>query len=649
MGLVLLLSILGLGVLQPAVVRAQDEFQIIQNPSIVLPPALSQPIQTLCQPPSTFSTNLGRCVYPQPQPEVVLCQPPATYSQRLGRCVYPEVVTCDPPATYSQRLGRCVYPEVVKCDPPATYSQRLARCVYPEVVQCQSPAKYSQQLGRCVYPQEPPPQVVSCDWPLVRSGNVCVCAKGYVSSRGRCVQPQPKEVVDVRRIQQCLTVLGYDPGPIDGASGRRTISAFVSFQGQNGLASRPNRLSDKPTQARLYELCEAPPPPPPPPVIATPVPQPTDRCLSRDLYDLMVANYGERPGVSPCPSACLPKPVFYSEARLTEVAQRDGVDWCDQCIQLGAWLPLTTILEIEQAANVTLCASPAPLCYLPGRPAIYKETEIRTIYKNLPVSVGNEGDIAVVIGNENYYGDVPPNVYGNADADAVVQLLTEQLGYREENIIVLKDATFADFERVFGTQENPQGELAQRIAELKPDDVFIYQSLHGMTSPDVGTAYLMPVDGDPERLGETAYPVQLLYANLGQAGAGTIMLMLEATFGKTITDLVNAPNLPELEVIVMPEHPVPGLAVFTASDRDQHTLEDPEYGIGLFTRYMIAGLAGEADAAPLGNADKRIDSIELFLYASDMVRTAARKSHGLEQKPILSKIDNLVVGQLAAN
>jgi hypothetical protein len=29
------------------------------------------------------------------------------------------------------------------------------------------------------------------------------------------------------------------------------------------------------------------------------------------------------------------------------------------------------------------------------------------------------------------------------------------------------------------------------------------------------------------------------------------------------------------------------------------------------------------------------------------VREAARKSFGLEQKPMLSKIDNLVVGQLA--
>ena len=125
------------------------------------------------------------------------------------------------------------------------------------------------------------------------------------------------------------------------------------------------------------------------------------------------------------------------------------------------------------------------------------------------------------------------------------------------------------------------------------------------------------------------------------------MLMLEANFAKNLDELIDPPNLPELEVEAMPVNPVPGLAVFKASDRDQKTIKDPEYGIGLFTRYLIEGLAGRADAAPLGNDDKRIDTVELYVYTADAVRTAARKSFGLEQKPMLGKIDNLVVGNLS--
>jgi uncharacterized caspase-like protein len=142
--------------------------------------------------------------------------------------------------------------------------------------------------------------------------------------------------------------------------------------------------------------------------------------------------------------------------------------------------------------------------------------------------------------------------------------------------------------------------------------------------------------------------MQELYDHLGKIGARTIMLMLEANFAKNLDELIDPPNLPELEVEAMPATPVAGLAVFKASDRDQRTIQDPEYGIGLFTRYLIEGLAGRADEAPIGNGDKRIDTVELYVYTSDMVRTAARKSFGLEQKPMLSKIDNLVVGNLAS-
>ena len=413
--------------------------------------------------------------------------------------------------------------------------------------------------------------------------------------------------------------------------------------------SRRRKFRSSRPRGRLQPAVTEPPPPPPP---ATKVA--AARCLPPDLYDMLKKTYGKDPAIQPCSpqtAVCVPKPLFYSEAKLASVAASSGITWCGSCIRLGSYLPLSTIQAIETAAGVTLCAAPPALCYVPGRPVVEKQVEIRTIYKDLPVGVGNEGDIAVVIGNETYQNDITPHVYGHADADAMVQLLTEQLGYRKDHIIDLRDAKLADFQRVFGTADNPVGELATRIKAQgsSPGDVIVYVSGHGLSKEEGGAAYLLPVDGKSDDVDHTGYPVQQLYGNLGKAGARTIMLMLEATFATAITDAVDAPNIPQAEVVDMPETAVPGLAVFTASDRDQHALEDPEYGIGLFTRYMIAGLAGDADASPVGNGDKRIDTVELYVYAADMVRTAARKSFGMEQKPILSKIDNLLVGTLAAN
>ncbi len=548
----------------------------------------------------------------------------------------PRQPDCRLPAVYSPRLGRCIVPAAQRpiCDPPFTFSRRLGRCVAPP-------------------PPKAPVRTISCKWPEVKSRGRCVCAAGFVSSRGQCVKPAPVIKVDIGHVQECLQKLGYDPGPIDGQTGRKTRSAFGDFQNDNGLGRNPDRLTDDATVNKLFELCDAAPEPGPEVATAPDSgPDKSDqRCLSKDLYDTLTAAYGARPGLEACTpttEACLPKPAFYSDAKLASVAATNGINWCGACIKVGSWLPLDTVFRIEKAANVTLCATPPPLCYVPGPSSVKHQTAIRTIYRTLPRTVGHEGDIAVVIGNEDYAGGLPPHVNGHADADAVMQLLTEQLGFRKRNIIDLRDAKLVDLQRLFGSTINPKGELATRVADAKPENIFVYISSHGMTKEPDGDSYLLPVDADPENLGDTAYPLQELYANLGKTGARTTMLMLEGTFAETISDLVDPPNIPQLEVKAMPETPVPGLAVFTASDRDQHALEDPEYGIGLFTRYLIAGLAGEADVAPIGNGDKRVDSVELFVYTSDMVRTAARKSFGLEQKPLLSKIDNLVVGQLAA-
>ena len=51
---------------------------------------------------------------------------------------------------------------------------------------------------------------------------------------------------DVRRLQQVLTGLAYEPGPIDGISGSRTIAAVTAFQTDasltaDGLAGRATR------------------------------------------------------------------------------------------------------------------------------------------------------------------------------------------------------------------------------------------------------------------------------------------------------------------------------------------------------------------------------------------------------------------------
>src|SRR5439155_11975493 len=74
------------------------------------------------------------------------------------------------------------------------------------------------------------------------------------------VDRPPVLEIDVTHIQQCLAKLGYDPGAQDGNLGQTTRTAFRSYQQENGLGQRPFYLGDKPSQAKLFQMCDLPPP-----------------------------------------------------------------------------------------------------------------------------------------------------------------------------------------------------------------------------------------------------------------------------------------------------------------------------------------------------------------------------------------------------
>jgi hypothetical protein len=54
----------------------------------------------------------------------------------------------------------------------------------------------------------------------------------------------------------------------------------------------------------------------------------------------------------------LPKPAFFTPAELDAAAAKSGINWCDSCVQVGGYMPLSSVLKLERAANVTICVNP---------------------------------------------------------------------------------------------------------------------------------------------------------------------------------------------------------------------------------------------------------------------------------------------------
>src|SRR5262249_7298387 len=152
----------------------------------------------------------------------------------------------------------------------------------------------SRKAHGCVTPKGP--ETASCDWPMVRSGRGCVCAQGYKQGHGGCFKPpvvviEPPRVVPVGPAPSGPPLAPVGPGP--GGPPRVVPGGRVP--------SGPPKMS--PVQ----------------PVSTHPATQTNiaaTQCLPQDLYDLLQDAYGKRPGLSPCPTSCLPKPVSYAQSDL---------------------------------------------------------------------------------------------------------------------------------------------------------------------------------------------------------------------------------------------------------------------------------------------------------------------------------------------
>lgn len=374
-------------------------------------------------------------------------------------------------------------------------------------------------------------------------------------------------------------------------------------------------------------------------------------CLPQDLYNLLATTAGRKVDISVCKSDCLTAPASFSQGQKRLFAEQYNISWCGtSCLGVADPMSLKEVMKIEREARVHVCTTPQTRML----PAVKKGLDsaginapIRALFDRMPAGNGNEKNIAVIIGNRNYSGDVMVNDAGHVNAAAMKTLLVEQLGYKKSNVIVVKDAKRSDFIRLFGKRGDASGELQRRLRANRDAQLTIYYSGHASSSGLGMDNYLWPIDTITGDESKTAYSMAVLYDNLREFDARTTRLFLETGFNANRSPAVLAPNIAERRVTIAPMVPVRGLAVFSAATGDQKPLIDHETGIGLFTRFLISGLAGAADKRPVGNGDRIVDNTELYVHVAANVRLSARKTLGLRQNPTFSRSENLFLSQLS--
>lgn len=251
----------------------------------------------------------------------------------------------------------------------------------------------------------------------------------------------------------------------------------------------------------------------------------------------------------------------------------------------------------------------------------------------------NRYGVAVIIGNKDYEGRIPDVEYAHRDADAMSRYVRDVLQYRPENIIDLRDASLTDLVAVFGSQASHQGRL-WRFVRPGRSEVAVYYSGHGVPDPQERTAFLLPVDADPDAPNLTSYPLEQLYANIEKLGARAVTVYLDACFsGDSEKGMLIRSASPFGVQVDVPQAAETNLTVLTAASGNQLASWDEESQHGLFTEYLLRALYGQAPGAE----DGRMTVAEVKSYLDEELSYAARRQHGRIQEPTVKGPDDRVL------
>jgi uncharacterized caspase-like protein len=225
-----------------------------------------------------------------------------------------------------------------------------------------------------------------------------------------------------------------------------------------------------------------------------------------------------------------------------------------------------------------------------------------------------DNDVALVIGIEQYRKNLPRSLYSSNDARTVKAYL-EALGFAPRNIQYLsdEDATRSDI------QKSIEGWLPNRVR--KESRVFIYYSGHGAPDPVSGDAYLVPYDGDPQYLKETAYSLGALYETVARLEAREVMIVLDTCFSGLGGRSILAYGLRPLVIMAPLAAPPTNAVVLTASRGNQVTASSGDKEFGIFTYYFLKAIK-----------DGKKSMAEIYEYLKPLVEDEAKRLN-VEQTP----------------
>ncbi len=243
----------------------------------------------------------------------------------------------------------------------------------------------------------------------------------------------------------------------------------------------------------------------------------------------------------------------------------------------------------------------------------------------------NPNAFALIIGVADYAKTPANALYADKDAQQFYDYATMKLGIPSSNVKELVNDK-ADLGEILINVK----EWLRRSAKPYKSDIYIYFAGHGLASQDGSKMYLLPYDGRPQLLENTALLRDELFKDIKQANPRSVTVFLDTCYsGVTRNEEMLIAGRPI--VIKAKEQAIPdGFTLFSAASNEQISRPLEEAKHGMFSYFLMKGMEGDADT----NADNKITARELHAYVEQNV---VQQSSGSQTPELQGDKDSVLV------